>query len=129
VALARLLEELGPAESYHHGGAAGADGGFHELVRWRSGYVVLHPCTPGKDQAGCVGDETRPHRPPLLRNQAIVDETDLLIACPARMEEQGRGGTWATVRYARRQGKAIVFCWRDGTDSREGPVNERAELR
>jgi outer membrane protein insertion porin family len=55
---------------------------------------------------------------PLDRNRAIVDSCDVLIACPKGPEEQ-RSGTWATVRYARKQKKRIVIIWPDGEVTEE----------
>ncbi len=57
---------------------------------------------------------------PLTRNRIIVDGCNLLIACPREMHESPKGGTWYTVRYARKQGKRIVIVWPDGTTTSEG---------
>jgi hypothetical protein len=52
---------------------------------------------------------------PTSRNHDIVDETELLIACPGELAEAVRSGTWATVRYARKLGRPIVIFWPDGS--------------
>jgi hypothetical protein len=59
-----------------------------------------------------------PPKPYLERNRDIVDSTELLIACPKDMTESS-GGTWATVRYARKQKKPIVVVWPDGSVTEE----------
>jgi hypothetical protein len=43
---------------------------------------------------------------------------------PDRPESSGRagGGTWATVRYARKAGLPIAIIWPDGEITREGPA-------
>lgn len=59
--------------------------------------------------------------PFLDRNHAIVDATDTLLALPKEMfGEQLRSGTWATVRYARKQHKTVVIIRPDGAIEYEG---------
>lgn len=65
-----------------------------------------------------MSDEKREPLPYLARNCVIVDEADILLACPKGPEEQ-RSGTWATVRYARKQNKRIVIVYPDGTITTE----------
>lgn len=36
----------------------------------------------------------------LQRNKSIVDNTDMLIACPKETQMTMRSGTWSTIRYA-----------------------------
>lgn len=60
-------------------------------------------------------DDIRDPLPPLERNHRIVDACDVLIACPKDAQEQLRSGTWATVRYARKQGKRVIVITPDGT--------------
>jgi predicted Rossmann fold nucleotide-binding protein DprA/Smf involved in DNA uptake len=55
---------------------------------------------------------------PLDRNRDIVDAAAVLIAAPKEMTETLRSGTWATVRYARKQGKQVWIVWPDGTVSK-----------
>jgi hypothetical protein len=57
-------------------------------------------------------------RDPLVRNRKIVEDSDLLLACPKGPEEQ-RSGTWSTIRYARKQHKPVVVFWPDGTVTTE----------
>lgn len=57
--------------------------------------------------------------PPLKRNHTIVDRGDILIACPHGKTEVLRSGTWATIRYARKQHKPITIIWPDGSILRE----------
>ena len=60
-------------------------------------------------------DEVKPPLPPLTRNRHIVDTSDGIIAAPAEAEEQRRGGTWSTVRFARKRGKLLAIVLPDGT--------------
>jgi len=51
----------------------------------------------------------------LDRNKDIVDETDLLIAAPLKLEnENPRSGTWSTIRYAKKMKKNITILFADG---------------
>jgi len=67
--------------------------------------IVIHPPKNPKQRAFCKGHETREEKEYLVRDHDIVDECDLLIVVPKTRKEELRSGTWATVRYARKQGK------------------------
>lgn len=54
----------------------------------------------------------------LARNRDIVDETEILIACPGHMHEELRSGTWSTIRYAVKIQRPHIIIWPDGLDSR-----------
>ncbi len=100
--LRRLLLELRPVE-FHHGDCIGADAQAHELVRELciDCRIVLHPPDVDVARERCTADEERRPRPYLKRNEEIVAESDLVVACPATPGEVLRSGTWATVRRAR----------------------------
>src|SRR5687767_7025732 len=106
---------LKDATEFHHGGAVGADSEAHRAAPWCP--ITVHLCSESRrlEFAGQVGVTIIDPLPPLVRNRVIVDSTDRLIAAPAGFAEEQRSGTWATVRYARRQGKPITIVWPDGT--------------
>ncbi len=56
-----------------------------------------------------------PPEPYLIRNARIVDDTDMLVACPKGdgMDEM-RSGTWATIRLAKKLKKPITILFPDG---------------
>lgn len=117
---------LEPSE-FHHGACVGADEEAASAVAAMSGpgtpRVVAHP--PESFALVSLGsmaaaDEVRPRAAYLDRNRAIVSACDLLIACPGAKSEERRGGTWFTVRAARRTGKPVVIIWPDGTATEEG---------
>jgi hypothetical protein len=117
--LSLLLVTLKPTEA-HHGDCVGADAEFHHYVRIVCGraVIIVHPPLHDDLRAWCILDEftrMRPEKPYLARNLDIVDETDVLIAMPAEATEQLRGGTWYTIRYARRQHKKVYMILPDGT--------------
>lgn len=47
-------------------------------------------------------------------NRKIVDESDVVLACPPVMVEEFRSRTWAAVRYARQLGKSVIVVLPDG---------------
>lgn len=55
--------------------------------------------------------------PYIVRDHAIVDEVQFLIGCPRKDIEELRSGTWATIRYARKQRRnlnCIILIYPDG---------------
>jgi len=75
-------------------------------------------------RAGCQGYKgIILEKPALERNQDIVLAVEVLIACPWEMKisDNGRGGTWYTMRRAREAGRALIVCWPDGTLTHEPP--------
>lgn len=113
-ALQQLLE-VNDVKEVHHGDCDGADADFHRVAQARHLRIVIHPPTDPKAQARCVGDVVRPARPYLQRNHDIVNETELLLAFPQSRVEVVRSGTWATIRYAKKQGKDVILILPDGT--------------
>jgi hypothetical protein len=116
-ALRTLLGRLAPSE-FHHGDCVGADdeaatlvGAFFEGCR-----IVAHPSdNPALRADNHSHDEERPPRPYLQRNRDIVGESDCLVAAPETAAEVMRGGTWSTVRSARRARKPVYLVLPDGT--------------
>ena len=115
----------------HHGDCIGADAQVHELCRTRPklARIVIHPPVNQDKRACCslepefAGFAIMPRRPYLDRNKRIVVAgVDGLIGTPKEMSEPARlraGGTWATIRMARRAGRFIAIVWPDGTISME----------
>lgn len=119
--LGGLFVEMRPAE-FHHGDCVGADADAVSLiVSLVYTWTISHPPREPKLRAHTANCQEREPKPYLARNHDIVDETDHLIACPGRMNEENRSGTWATVRHARRTGKPITIIWRDGSVKHESP--------
>jgi len=93
---------------FHHGDCVGADAEAHEIFGDEE-HTVIHPPANASKRAWCEAKTILPVYDYLDRNHAIVDETDLLIACPAKDKEQLRSGTWATVRYARKLSRPVII--------------------
>lgn len=100
-------------DEFHHGDCVGADSYAHHIAEMAGLQVIIHPPTNSKHRAYCFGGNTTvlPAAPYLVRNHSIVDSTDALIAMPDRATEKRRSGTWATVRYANKQGKPVVTIY------------------
>lgn len=109
------------------GDCIGADGEFFDIMRpFRGSWLVGHPgpLNDAERQAGRDYDERRPHSPHMKRNQAIVDESNVMIATPFEMAEQHHGGTWRTIGFARKAGRPLAIVDRNG-----GVAFERWEKR
>lgn len=94
-------------EEFHHGDCIGADYDAHLLVRSWTGLhrlceIVGHPPKDASKRAFARVDRELPPEDYLVRNRAIVDSVDLLIAAPRTDREELRAGTWATIRYGRK---------------------------
>lgn len=115
--LSGILQWTASTPEIHHGDCQGADAEMHDIAKALGYRTVSHPPTIGRYRAYRVADETWPPRAYLVRNDDIVNCTNILLAFPKESEESRFGGTWHTVRYARKLGKRVVIVWPDGTES------------
>jgi hypothetical protein len=106
---------------FHHGDCVGADAHAHAIASAHAFKVVIHPPIKCNKRAWCKGANVTvlPTKDYIARNHDIVDATDMLIATPKTEAEELRSGTWATVRYARKQGKPVVIVYPSGRIERE----------
>jgi len=102
-----------PGTQFHHGKCLGADKEAYTVAKRLNYKTVGHPPINQSKMALCDDDEEREPAEYLVRNHNIVDETELLVACPKGPEEL-RSGTWATIRYAAKVGKLTIIIWPDG---------------
>jgi hypothetical protein len=115
-ALTYLLNEKIPRPvEAHHGDCVGADAEFHDLVRelLPGSKIVIHPPIKDTHRAFKAGDEVWAQFDYLLRNAAIVSESEAVIAAPKSMADQ-TGGTWWTIRDARKQKVRLLILEPDG---------------
>lgn len=109
------LSALREVVKLHHGQCLGSDEEVLLYAKDIGGiWTVAHPSNLKVWTSQVDSDETREPKPTLIRNRDIVDECDLLIACPGEMAEVIRSGTWATIRYAREVGRRTKICWPNG---------------
>jgi hypothetical protein len=99
----------------HHGDCVGGDATADKLARDLGYEIVIHPPTDERLRAHCgYGHEIRKPRPYLTRNHDIVDASEFLLALPSG-QEINHSGTWATIRYADRNGTPLSMRIRDET--------------
>lgn len=99
----------------HHGDCTGADAQFHIIAVQYGAMTVGHIPDDNTYRGFAQCDDTRDPLPYLKRNQNIVDAATYMIAAPGEMTEQDRGGTWSTIRMARRAKKPLIIVYPDGT--------------
>lgn len=114
LALEALAQALEIGE-FHYGDCIGADDEAARIFFNFGWPLVQHPPDNPSKRAN-LQQILRPRvvmheRPYLDRNRDIVDQSDILIACPKSRFEEIRSGTWATVRYARKKGRKVVVVW------------------
>lgn len=117
----KLLEDHRP-HMVHHGDCVGADWEFHRMAvflrsRHNEPHITVHPPENASLRAFCEdANQYRDPAPYRVRNRAIVNSSDLVLAAP--VDPYGgvnrRGGTWSTVRYALKVGKNVVVVHPNG---------------
>ncbi len=112
-----LLDFIGKNEiiEAHHGDCVGVDKDFHDMCSQCSIKTIIHPPSDNKLRANCSGDVILPQKKYLDRNHDIVNNSDLLIAFPSSKKEILRSGTWATIRYAKKNNKKTIVIFADGS--------------
>jgi hypothetical protein len=120
LAVKGLLEgmlSVGPV-TVHHGACIGADRQVHNLCVDLGIGLEVYPSDSGiKVARECLatpGVVVHPPKAPLLRNHDIVDASEVLVAAPKSGREARRSGTWATVRYTRKQAKRTILVLPSG---------------
>ena len=105
-----LKNTLKKVTEFHHGDCIGSDADAHKIIKTNilTNKIVIHPPSYNKFRANCKGDVALQPLPYIERNHNIVDETDVLVATPDTPEKL-HSGTWATIRYARKQHKDIYI--------------------
>ncbi len=123
-AVRSILDRYESGQFCHHGDCVGADAEFHSIAQHAGHFVIIHPPESNQYRAWSKfdyviapenpRDSILPVAPYMVRNRAIVDASDLMIATPWESEERNSGGTWATVRMARAVRKPIAIVWPSG---------------
>jgi hypothetical protein len=107
---------------FHMGLCIGADIQAATIARELGYRIVGHPPTNQRKMGKFQCDEFRIPAEYLVRNRAIVLDTEVLVATPKEATESLRSGTWATVRYARTQKRNILIILPDGVLRAEAPL-------
>lgn len=107
----------------HHGDCIGVDCEIQYYTSSNTGnHIVVHP--PENKKYQCYRRTTDnmtilKSKDYLERNKDIVNDSDVMFACPKENEEQLRSGTWATIRYSRKMKKPLYIIFPDGAIKRE----------
>jgi hypothetical protein len=116
-----VLRNLG-VEEFHHGGCIHADAEAQEVVKSIDPNVQVFIYSSNREHTWSLdsflnADTVYAPKHPLTRNKDIVRASERLVACPKLMVPEQRSGTWATIRYAKKQEKEVTIIWPDGTIS------------
>jgi len=118
--LKRLIRQYMPDNALH-GGCQGSDIRFAQLCREINPKCLIerYPGPIGDPFQGSFKDDIiHPNEKHLARNRLIVRRADVMIGTPYEYEEPSdnrAGGTWWTIRYARKVHKEIIVIMRNGT--------------
>ena len=124
----RLLQRCDPRHvQLRHGDCVGADEDAHNIAEELGIPIIIHPPINPKFRAYCRSEHILPEKDYSPRNRDIVEAGEFLVACPRTQEETLRGGTWYTVRYARKIGKLVRILWPKG-ERRSFSKSEREGL-
>jgi hypothetical protein len=88
----------------HQGMCEGSDTEMHDMVREKfpASGIKGHPSIKKDYEINRVCDRYAEEKGHLERNREIVSEVEVMIATPHQSTEQQRGGTWYTIRYAKK---------------------------
>lgn len=92
-----------------HGDCLGADAEFDDIASSLRLPRFCLPCDLDDKRAFTDARPLEAPQKPLVRNHKIVDRSRILIAAPAQSTEQARSGTWATIRYARKNPDLFLY--------------------
>lgn len=103
-----------------HGDCIGADSDFHKLcIEYRNEHnsnkqknLIIHIYPPNKSilRGFNKGDILMTEKPYLERNLDIINNSDIIIACPIdKTKEELRSGTWSTIRQAKKLNKDVYI--------------------
>ena len=93
---------------FHHGDCIGADEEACGIAIQCGFFIIVHPPINERKRAFTEYDIMLPAKGYIARNHDIVNDTDILYACPDGPEKV-RSGTWATIRYALKKKKKVVI--------------------
>jgi hypothetical protein len=101
-------------EEIRHGGCIGADKEFHDFCQhFNLGELVeVYPSNIPSKQAVINPEAYKIKHPPdfpLERNKTMVYASEVCLATPKEADEVMRSGTWATIRYARKNHLKVVI--------------------
>lgn len=125
IKIAATKEAPGEPLLFRHGDCIGWDAAAHDVADELNFMIIIHPAIVPKHlrafKAARMTNDRPPiivldPKPPLVRNQDMVDLSERMIGCPGEFEEQFRGsGTWHALRCGRRRGLDVLTIFPDGS--------------
>lgn len=104
-----------------HGDCIGADNDAHDIALNMGHTITTRPCDLEDQRVWRKAHHTYPSRRPLDRNWDIVRDVEVMFAFPSGYKELKRkSGTWATIRYARKDKKLLYIIYPDGSVDSSG---------
>ncbi len=102
------LSETGPAadQTEKHVGFTGTQDGMTEAQSERVSRLMTS-LSGWFHHGDCIGADKQ--------SNDLARQRGLMVAAPKSFAEELRSGTWATVRYARKQKKPVVIVFPDGS--------------
>jgi hypothetical protein len=113
-----LQDKRQQLDIFIHGDAIGADYQASLVCRavWPTTEITGFPCNITRQRGHSpVNDVNCIPEDPLDRNKKIVDGCGVLIACPYELRETPNGGTWYTIRYAKKKSKPLYIIYPNGS--------------
>lgn len=101
-------------ESVIHGMCHGVDTEINEFYLKNTDVQIIGYPGTHEQSISMKVHKQQPIQPFLSRNKNIVENCDWLIAFPKLMYEELRSGTWATIRYARKQNRQHLIIYPNG---------------
>ena len=126
-----LLTIKDKIDSAHHGDCVGADKQFHDLITayGLNEKIVIHPPKNHKARAFCESPNIREGKDYMVRNQDIVNDSEVVFATPIAYEaSHPRSGTWATIRRSKNKGNTTIVIYPDGNIIVYGELDMRNDL-
>jgi len=101
---------------FTHGDCIGADTGAHNIAYSLGFEIKILPCYLWRQCSFCKGGKVIAKAiGPLERNKLIVEDSEIMLACPKEFTEQLRSGTWATIRCAKKANRNLTIIYPDGS--------------
>lgn len=101
--------------TFHEGDCVGADVEAAAIAKECDYIIHCHPPLRSSHRGFFPADVYEEPRPYLVRDQHIVNASELLIATPKGFVEGQRSGTWTTWRYAMKKKRKVITVYPDGT--------------
>jgi hypothetical protein len=111
----KIIKQIHPVE-VHCGDCIGADAEFIDIATKINTSVRTIGHIPLKESKRAFIEYTKKAEPKeyLDRNHDIVDQSQIMLATPNEDGEILRSGTWATIRYTRKQKKPLIIIYPSG---------------